>query len=165
MTTGTIDLRFGDPAAKAPPWPAVVSMLTAAELYWLTTVRADGRPHVAPLVGVWHDGGFAFCTGRTEQKTVNLRANPHVAATTGVNRWKSGTDIVVEGRAEQVTGRTALEPLARAWRDKYGDDWPWQATDEGFVDPDGSRPIVFRVPPDKVIVFGKAPHSQTTYRF
>ncbi len=94
-------------------------------------MRADGRPHVTPLVGVWHDGAFAFCTGDGEQKAVNLAANPEVVATTGTNTWQHGTDAVVEGRAERVTGTPALEPLAQAWRDKYGDDWAWQAGDDG----------------------------------
>jgi hypothetical protein len=42
--------------------------LAGAELYWLTTVRGDGRPHVTPLVGVWFEDSFVFCTGLGEQK-------------------------------------------------------------------------------------------------
>jgi hypothetical protein len=52
MPTAQIDARFGVPTATAPAWTAVERQLTEAELYWLTTVRADGRPHVTPLVGV-----------------------------------------------------------------------------------------------------------------
>ena len=36
-----------------------------------------------PLVGVWQDGAFAFCTGPEEQKQRNLDANQQVAVTTG----------------------------------------------------------------------------------
>ena len=136
MTTGSIDVRFGDPAATAPTWDEVERLLGAAELYWLTTVRADGRPHVTPLVAV----------------------------TTGTNGWQAGTDVVVEGRADRVTGRDRLLPLAGAWLTKYGDDWAWDADDEGFTAGDGSGPWVYVVPPSKVIAFGKDPHSQTTYR-
>ncbi|MBZ5740559.1 pyridoxamine 5'-phosphate oxidase family protein [Nocardioides mangrovi] len=164
MTTGQIDERFGHPTATAPSWSAVESLLDAAELYWLTTVRADGRPHVTPLVGVWADGRFAFCTGAGEQKHVNLQHSPLVAVTTGTNGWRSGTDVVVEGVAERVTGRERLLPLAAAWESKYGEDWAWDADDDGFTDGDGSRPWVYVVPPTKVIVFGKDPHAQTTYR-
>ena len=46
--------------------------LAAAEFYWLTTVRADGRPHITPLVGAWVDDSFVFCTGSDEQKARNL---------------------------------------------------------------------------------------------
>ena len=159
-----MDVRFGDPAASAPPWSEVERLLTDAELYWLTTVRADGRPHVTPLVGVWHEGAFAFCTGVGEQKHVNLEQSPLVAITTGTNGWKAGTDVVVEGTAVRVTGRDRLLPLADAWILKYGEDWAWDADDEGFTDGDGSRPWVYVVAPSKVIAFGKDPHAQTTYR-
>jgi hypothetical protein len=37
-------------------------------LYWLNRVRKDGWPHTAPLVGVWVDRSFVFCTGPTEQR-------------------------------------------------------------------------------------------------
>ena len=164
MTTGQIDERFSAPTATAPAWQAVEEMLAGAELYWLTTVRADGRPHVTPLVGVWQAGVFAFCTGPGEQKHVNLEHSPLVSVTTGSNTWRAGTDVVVEGVAERVTGRDRLLPLARAWQGKYGDDWAWDADDEGFTDGDGSRPWVYVVAPAKVIVFGKDPHAQTTYR-
>lgn len=163
MTDGQIDERFGDPAASAPTWAAVEALLRDAELYWLTTVRADGRPHVTPLVGVWTDGQFAFCTGVGEQKHVNLGHSPLVAVTTGSNGWQSGTDVVVEGTAGRVTGRERLLPLAEEWLHKYGDDWAWGADDEGFAAGD-SRPWVYVVRPAKVIAFGKDPHSQTTYR-
>ena len=112
MSTGQIDDRFSNPGAAAPSWASVEALLEGAELYWLTTVRADGRPHVTPLVGVWSDGSFAFCTGVGEQKHVNLQHSPLVTVTTGSNAWKSGTDVVVEGTAQRVTGRERLGPLA-----------------------------------------------------
>jgi PPOX class probable F420-dependent enzyme len=164
VTTGHIDLRFSDPTATAPPWPEVERLLTDAELYWLTTVRADGRPHVTPLVGVWHDHSFCFCTGVTEQKMRNLESTAEVVVVTGTNSWHRGTDVVVEGRAERVTGRDALQPLADAWFAKYGEDWHWSVDDDGFADGD-NRPWVLRVDPRKVIAFGKHPHGQSTYRF
>lgn len=164
MTTGRIDPRFGDPRATAPSWESVEALLDRAELYWLTTVRSDGRPHVTPLVAVWADRRLAFCTGAGEQKHVNLRHSPLVAVTTGVNTWQSGTDVVIEGTAERVTGRERLQALADAWLRKYGDDWAWDADEEGFTAGDGSRAGVYVVTPAKVIAFGKDPHSQTTYR-
>ena len=106
MTTGKIDPRYGDAAATAPPWDDIEHLLTDAELYWIITVRTDGRPHAVPLVGVWHDGAFGFCTGPEEQKQRNLDANPHVAVTTGTTGaggWNAGEDIVVEGTALRVT--------------------------------------------------------------
>ena len=48
-----LDVRFSDPGAKATPWAKARAALETAQLSWLTTVRADGRPHVTPLVSVW----------------------------------------------------------------------------------------------------------------
>src|SRR3712207_9085119 len=118
MTTGVIDPRYGDASATPPPWAAIERLLVEAQLYWIITVRADGRPHAVPLVGVWQDGAFVFCTGSDEQKQRNLDANPQVAVTTGstgANGWDSGTDVVVEGRAVRVTDPDDLRRLAAAW--------------------------------------------------
>jgi hypothetical protein len=65
--TAEIDRRFSDPDAGATPWSEAASALEGAELYWLTTLRVDGRPHVTPLIGVWHDEAVHFCTGPREQ--------------------------------------------------------------------------------------------------
>src|SRR3712207_1450391 len=122
MTTGVIDPRYGDASATPPPWAAVERLLTDAQLYWIITVRADGRPHAVPLVGVWQDGAFAFCTGPEEQKQRNLDVNPHVGVatgSTGADGWNRGRDVVVEGTAVRVVHPLALRTLATAWSDKY----------------------------------------------
>jgi nitroimidazol reductase NimA-like FMN-containing flavoprotein (pyridoxamine 5'-phosphate oxidase superfamily) len=137
MTTGEIDPRYGDPSATAPPWPDIERLLTDAQLYWIITVRADGRPHAVPLVGVWHDGAFAFCTGAEEQRQRNLDADPRVAVTTGstgAQGWDRGTDVVVEGTAVRVTDPGALRGLAAAWSAEYGDDWRFEVRGEEFVE-------------------------------
>jgi general stress protein 26 len=172
MRTGEIDPRYGDASATAPPWPDIERQLTDAQLYWIVTVRTDGRPHAVPLVGVWHDGAFAFCTGAEEQKQRNLDANPHVAVTTGstgAGGWDSGREVVVEGTAVRVTDRDALQVLADAWSAKYGDDWRFEVRGEEFVElgssggatEGGAR--VYRVAPAKVLAFGGG-HGQTRYR-
>ena len=148
-------------------------MLAQAQLYWIVTVRAGGRPHAVPLVGVWQDGAFVFCTGPEEQKQRNLDANPHVAVTTGstgATGWDGGEDVVVEGTAVRVTDAEALQGLADAWFAKYGEDWKFEVRGQEFIElshsgggtDGGAR--VYRVTPDKVLVFGGA-HGQTRYRF
>jgi nitroimidazol reductase NimA-like FMN-containing flavoprotein (pyridoxamine 5'-phosphate oxidase superfamily) len=173
MITGRIDPRYGNASATAPPWQDIERILSDAQLYWIITVRADGRPHATPLVGVWHDGAFAFCTGAEEQKRRNLDANPRVAVTAGsmgARGWDSGRDVVVEGTAARVTDGSVLGALADAWFAKYGDDWRFEVRDQEFVevsDSGGSSAggaLVFRVEADKVIAFGDV-HGQTTYRF
>jgi hypothetical protein len=166
--TGKLDTNFSE--AKDPVgWQQVSDALAAAELYWLTTVRKDGRPHITPLIGAWVDDGFVFCTGPEEQKAQNLAGSSAVAVTTGVNTWKDGLDVVVEGNAERVTGRQTLTPLADAIREKYRSEWDFTPHDDGFghTDSSGDSHIayVYRVPPDKVLAFAKSPHGQTTFRF
>src|SRR5437667_1724110 len=110
-----IDLRFSDPDAVATGWDETRRVLETAELFWITTVRADGRPHVSPLVAVWLEGALHFSTGATEQKALNLRTNPHVILTTGCNNWNQGLDVVVEGDALRTTDDATLHRLADAW--------------------------------------------------
>ncbi|HEX6697103.1 MAG TPA: pyridoxamine 5'-phosphate oxidase family protein [Solirubrobacteraceae bacterium] len=162
--TAELDRRFSDPAAGATPWPEVASALEAAELYWLTTVRADGRPHVTPLVGVWHDGAAHFCTGPSEQKARNLEANQHVALTTGNNAWAQGLDVVVEGAAVRILEHDELHALADAYEAKYGSAWHFDVGD-GVFGHDGHEAAVFRIAATKILAFKKDPHAQTRYRF
>ena len=67
--------RFSDRDAVATDWDETRRALEDAELFWIATVRADGRPHVTPLVAVWLDYAIYFATGVGEQKAVNLRAD------------------------------------------------------------------------------------------
>ena len=81
----TLDTRHGVPRGGVTPWEETRRVLETAELFWLSTVRADGRPHVTPCVSVWHDGAIHFTATNNGQKAVNLRGNPHVILTTGCN--------------------------------------------------------------------------------
>ena len=80
-----LDARFSDPAAVAADWDQTRRTLEGAELFWIATVRADGRPHATPLVAVWLDDAIYFATGFGEQKAVNLRTNQNVILMTGCN--------------------------------------------------------------------------------
>jgi nitroimidazol reductase NimA-like FMN-containing flavoprotein (pyridoxamine 5'-phosphate oxidase superfamily) len=138
----------------------------AAELFWLTTVRSDGRPHLTPVVAVWVDGALHFSTGAKEQKGVNLRANPHVILTTGSNDWESGLDVVVEGDAVRTTDEAALRRLAAAWRAKWDGRWSFELRDGCFVHPHGHEDVlVFSVIPAKVLSFAKGSFSHTRHDF
>jgi uncharacterized pyridoxamine 5'-phosphate oxidase family protein len=162
--TAAIDRRFSDPNAGPTPWPEAARVLEEAELYWLTTVRADGRPHVTPLIGVEKDGAVHFCTGLREQKARNLEHHPQVALTTGNNTWAKGLDVVVEGAAVRVVDRDALQSLADAYEVKYGSVWHFDVGDGVFGTGEDAA-AVFRIEPAKVLAFAKEPHAQTTYRF
>jgi len=164
LPSALIDSRFSDPEAGPTPWPEAADALEHAELYWLTTVRPDGRPHVTPLIGVVSDGAMHFCTGLREQKARNLERSSRVALTTGNNSWARGLDVVVEGTAVRVTDRGVLQVLADAYEAKYGSAWHFDVGDDAFGTGEDAA-AVFRVEPDKVLAFAKEPHAQTTYRF
>ena len=164
VPTAEIDARFSDAEAGATPWSEAASALEGAELYWLTTLRADGRPHVTPLIGVGHDAAVHFCTGPREQKARNLETNQHVALTTGTNTWAEGLDVVVEGTAVRVVEHDALQRLADAYEAKYGSRWHFEVGD-GVFGHAGHEAAVFRIEAAKILAFNKDPHAQTRYRF
>ena len=165
MPVTELDERFSEGGATATPWPDTQRALETAQLFWITTVRADGRPHVTPLVAVYLDGALYFSTGAEEQKRINLQTNAHVALTTGCNDWAGGLDIVVEGRAEQATDDGLLRRLARLWATKWDGTWQFRVEDGVFHLPEGGTALVFGVAPNKVLAFGKRPFSHTRHRF
>ena len=160
-----LDRRFSDPEAVVTSWEETRRVLETAELFWITTVRRDGRPHVTPLVAVWLDDAIYFCTGPQEQKAVNLAHGPHVTLTTGCNDWDRGIDVVVEGDASRVTGEEQLTRLADAWAGKWDGRWRYTVGNGAFQHPDGGQALVFSVSPSKVLAFGKGTFSQTRHRF
>jgi pyridoxine/pyridoxamine 5'-phosphate oxidase len=160
-----IDHRFSDPRATAAGWDQTREALEAAELFWVSTVRADGRPHVTPVVAVWAEGAVCFATGAGEQKYVNLRANPHVVLTTGCNRWDQGLDVVVEGDAIQVTDEDTLKRVAAAFTARWDGRWQYEVRDGCFHHGPGAA-LVFSVTPVKVFAHAKGdPFGATTHKF
>ena len=162
--TTELDTRFSDPEAVPIGWETTRGVLESAELFWISTVRGDGRPHVTPLVAVWSDGALHFATGPEEQKAVNLEGNGHVVLITGCNSWEEGLDVVLEGEAAQVTDQAQLEKLADAWARKWDGRWKYAARDGAFHH-DGHTALVFAVRPAKVFAFAKGTFGQTRHRF
>ncbi len=142
-----LDAPYSSPDAAATEWERVRSVFADAAIYWLTTVRADGRPHVTPLIAVWRDGAVHICTGPDEQKARNLSANANVAVIPGTNVW-SGLDVIVEGTAIRVTDDDELTELAAAWEAKYGGEWHFDVGD-GVFRHDAGDAHVFAVAPRK----------------
>lgn len=159
-----LDARFSDPGASATTWAEVQRTIHEAELFWISTVRPDGRPHVTPLPAVWQDDTLYFCTGAAEQKGINLARNSNCVLTTGNNVWKSGLDVVVEGKAGQVTEEALLRRLADAWESKYHGDWHFDVANGAFHHEAGEA-LVFEVIPAKILAFAKGEFAQTRFRF
>jgi general stress protein 26 len=162
-----LDPRFSDPDSAASEWSETLRIIEDAQLFWISTVRADGRPHVTPLVAVWLEGALHFSTGGGEQKAMNLTANPHVALTTGCNGFQDGVDVVVEGYAARVTDQAKLRRLAQAWTAKWNGSWQFEAGDGVFRHPGGGEALVYAVQPAKVLAFAKGDgrFCHTRHRF
>jgi nitroimidazol reductase NimA-like FMN-containing flavoprotein (pyridoxamine 5'-phosphate oxidase superfamily) len=159
-----LDARFSEPGAQPTSWVDTLEAIKQAELFWISTVRIDGRPHVTPLVAVWLDDALHFSTGPDEQKARNLAVNPRVVLTTGANGWQDGLDVVIEGEATRVTDVQQLERLAAAWSQKWDGRWQWEVDQDGFRHEVGAV-LVFAVRPTKVLAFTKGGFSHTRHRF
>ena len=158
-----LDPRFSSAAAKPTSWADATALLEQAKIYWLTTVRPDGRPHVTSLFAVWLDDAFYFCTGDTERKAKNLARSAHCVVTTGCH-VDEGLDVVIEGDAVKVSEEARLRRLAAAWKAKY--DWDWKVKAGAFRDKDGRSATVYEVAPATAFGFAKgATPGQTRWRF
>ena len=156
---------FSSPEAAPRPWTEALARLENAEIFWLSTVRPDGRPHVTPLIAVWLAEALWFCTGAYERKAKNLAHNPRCVLTTGCNILGEGLDVIVEGDAVNVRDDAQLRRVADAYRAKYGSDWAFTVRDGAFH-LQGNTALVFKVAPSTAFSFGKGgPFSQTRYRF
>lgn len=161
-----IDARYSNPGAVATEWDETRQVLETAELFWICTVRADGRPHLTPLVAVWLDDALYFSTGPAEQKYVNMVANQNVLLVTGRNDWDRGLDVSVEGKAVRVTDENLLRRLAQKWGAKWDGRWQWGVGDGAFQDGGGDgQALVFGVEPMKILAFAKGDFSATRHVF
>jgi nitroimidazol reductase NimA-like FMN-containing flavoprotein (pyridoxamine 5'-phosphate oxidase superfamily) len=160
----TLDGRFSSPDATPTSWADGRQRIEAAELFWLSTVRPDGRPHVTPLISVWVDGAAYFCTGAEERKAKNLAENPSCILTTGCNQLEEGLDVVVEGEAARIGDDAKLSRIAAAYEAKYGSGWHVDVRDGAFHH-EGGEALVFELAPVTAFGFGKGAYSQTRWRF
>ena len=99
-------------------WGFVDERVSGARNYWVGTTRSDGRPHAAPVWGVWVEGTLYFGTSRRSRKGRNLAADPRL-----VVHLESGNEAVMfEGVAEEVDGPVTLAAVGAAYGEKYGID-------------------------------------------
>ena len=124
-------------------WAHVERRLRNASSYWLSTTRADGRPHARPVWGLWLDGAVWFGTGQQSVKGRNLARDPRA-----VVHLESGDDVVIlEGVVEKITDRELAGRVTAAYSEKYS-----MPVDEiGFDDPESDTGgALYRLKPDVV---------------
>ncbi len=90
--------------------------LEGARYYWLATARADGRPHVTPVWGVWVDEALYFDGLPTTRWARNLAVNPALSV-----HLDHGDDVVIlEGVVEDLSTDPELgSRIVEAWDTKY----------------------------------------------
>ncbi len=136
-------------------WDWVQNRLNASRNYWVCTTRADGRPHVMPVWGIWLDDCFYFGTDLHSIKGRNLRRRPEL-----VVHLESGDDVVIlECLAEQVADSQLLKRVLKTYGEKYGNfSQDSELTDEM---------IFFAAKPYKALAWRESsfPTSATRWRF
>lgn len=113
----------------------------------LSTVRADGRPHLAP---VWYDldddGTVMFNTGETTAKGRNLRREGR-AAICVEDPEPPYSYVIIEG---PVTLSRALDQV-RAWAGRIGGRYMGEERTQEFADRNGvPGELLVRLQPERV---------------
>lgn len=103
------------------PWSWAVERLTRSHDYWLATVWPDGRPHVMPVWGVWHDALW-FSSSKTSRKVRNLEANPNAVATTD----NALEPVIASGIVELISDRESIARFADRVDAKYETDYGFE---------------------------------------
>jgi len=92
------------PPGERMPWSRVEELLAGSRNYWIITTRPGGRPHAAPVWGLWREGMLYFATDRRSRRARNLGANTEL-----VVHLESGDEVVIlEGSAEELTASPLL---------------------------------------------------------
>ena len=79
--------------------------------FWLSTIDADGRPHMTAVGAYWIDGRYYFSGGPGSRKIRNIERDPRCAFGVAIR----GYDVALEGRALRVTDEAQLERVARVF--------------------------------------------------
>jgi F420H(2)-dependent biliverdin reductase len=118
--------------------PEEVVRLETQQVIWFTSVRPDGRPHLAPVWFVWHSARIYIGTDPKSVKSNNIQLNSHV-----VLALEDGAHpVICEGTAKVITA-PLLEDLLAAFYQKY----EWDLTKEMQYN------LVVEVTPEKWLVW------------
>jgi nitroimidazol reductase NimA-like FMN-containing flavoprotein (pyridoxamine 5'-phosphate oxidase superfamily) len=98
---------------KSPSWNWAATRFAKSHNYWIATTRPDGRPHVMPIWGVWHNNTFHFSTGPQSRKGRNMARNPNCVVCTE----DAAEAIIMEGKAQKLGAGT--REAKDAYEEKY----------------------------------------------
>jgi hypothetical protein len=92
--------------------------------FWLTTLDADGSPHVTSVGALWHDGSCWFQTGERTRKAKNLARDPRAVFSVATKSF----DVTVSGDARRVSDPTTVGEIAALWAQS---GWPAERDESG----------------------------------
>ena len=118
-------------------------MLSSSEMFWLSTVRRDGRPHVTPLPAIWLDGRSTSAPAPPSRRRGTSRPIPGASSRPARTSSGRGSTSWSRDPPYPVTDTAQLERLAAIWRSKL--DWDFEVADGAFRDSEGRRGLVFGV--------------------
>ena len=133
--------------------------------FFLATVSAAGRPHLAGTGAIWDEGDIYIVSGPSTKKSRHLAKNPHCSIAVALK----GIDITMEGKATRVTDKATLERIAAHYRSV---GWPTTVEKDAltapYSAPSAGKPpyYLYRFVFDVVVaVAGAEPSGATRWRF
>lgn len=115
----------------------------------VSTVSAEGQPHLVPVCHVLVGGKLYIGSGDDGAKVRNLRANARIAVTVDLysDHWGSLKGVMVQGRAKLIERGPAFQRARRKLYEKYP-----QYVKEAAISPSDS--VVIEVTPIHVYTWG-----------
>lgn len=138
-------------------WHWVRDRMNDALIYWVASVRPDGRPHLTPIWGAWVDDSFWMEGGANTRRFKNLAAN----AATVITVERGNDAIMLEGQALRAYELDAAvtHRLLQGYA-KYIKSHGFQADPANWAD--GG---IWRVRPRKVLAWSNFPKDATRWTF
>jgi hypothetical protein len=133
--------------------------------FWLSTIDADGRPHMTAVGAYWLDGRYYFTGGPRSRKIRNIERDPRCAFGIAIQ----GYDVALEGQASRVTDDARLSRLAQVFAEG---GWAPAVVDGGFTHeysaPSAGPPPWYLyefTPEDAYALMTEAPGGATRWTF
>lgn len=140
-------------------WEEVEDRLIESLHYWLSTTRADGRPHTVPRWGVWLDGRFWYDGSPQTRHVQNLGSSGPC-----VLHLESGQlATIVEGvsEASQPVFGDLGQRLSAEFQRKYSNDYAPEQDAWAGHDAGGLRSLA----PHKALAWSQFPADLTRFTF
>jgi len=148
-----IPAEYGNPK-KRLSWDEVEKKLESATVYWLSSTRPDGRPHVVPRDGTWVDGGLYYGGSPQTVHSRNTSKNPHVAVHIG-----DGQEVVI------VEGAIEIEKPSKEMAQRLADESFAKYPQYGKMDPSMYMGGVSVLRPRLVLAWTNFTENATRFKF